>query len=110
MKERNNSLKLFMGILFLLILITLFTPDPDLGLGIWFGGFAILAFIGYYFGSAGCGCNLYCQFAEGWKNKEGWLIFNDRLVCLDWDEYCTKCRVDDSEDYVFDVDLKEAKT
>jgi len=50
-----------------------------------------------------------CPFAEGWKNKEGWLIFNDRLVCLDWDEYCTQCRVDDSEDYVFDIDLKEGK-
>ena len=44
-----------------------------------------------------------CPFAEGWKNQEGWLIFNDKLVCLDWDDYCTKCRTDDSEDYVFDV-------
>ena len=48
-----------------------------------------------------------CPFAEGWKNKEGWLIFNDRLVCLDWDEYCTQCRVDDSEDYVFTVAPEE---
>lgn len=44
-----------------------------------------------------------CPFAKDWKNKEGWFEFNGKLVCLDWDEYCTKCRVDDSEDYVFDV-------
>ena len=45
-----------------------------------------------------------CPFAEGWKNQEGWLVTgNGRLVCLDWDEYCTKCRADDSEDYIFIV-------
>ena len=44
-----------------------------------------------------------CPFADGWRNQEGWFIFNDKLVCLDWDDYCTKCRIDNSEDYVFDV-------
>ena len=41
-----------------------------------------------------------CEFAEGWRNQEGWFIINGRLVCGDWDEFCTKCRVDDSEDYI----------
>jgi len=50
-----------------------------------------------------------CPFAEGWKNREGWLVTgNGRLVCLDWDEYCTKCRVDDSEDYVFVVGVEKS--
>ena len=45
-----------------------------------------------------------CKFAEGWKNQEGWLVLsNGELVCLDWDEYCTKCRVDDSKDWTFAV-------
>ena len=48
-----------------------------------------------------------CKFAEGWKNQEGWLVMsNGKLVCLDWDEYCTECRVDNSKDYVFEVSTK----
>ena len=44
-----------------------------------------------------------CEFAPNWENQEGWLVFGEkrRLVCLDWDEFCTKCRKDDTEDYVF---------
>jgi len=50
-----------------------------------------------------------CPFMEGWRNKAGWLITEDgRLVCLDWDEYCTLCMVDDSRDYVFAVNGDEA--
>jgi hypothetical protein len=49
-----------------------------------------------------------CRFAEGWKNEEGWLVMDDgRLVCLDWDEFCTECRVDDSNDCKFTVNVKE---
>jgi len=44
-----------------------------------------------------------CPFMEGWRNREGWLLFNGKLVCLDWDEYCTLCRVNDEKDYVFEV-------
>ena len=45
-----------------------------------------------------------CPFADGWKNQEGWLVTEKgKFVCLDWDEYCTQCRVDDSEDYIFVV-------
>jgi len=48
-----------------------------------------------------------CKFAEGWKNREGWLVMsNGKLVCLDWDEYCTKCRVDDSKDWTFTVSTR----
>jgi len=44
-----------------------------------------------------------CPFASGWRNREGWLVTEGGLVCLDWDEYCTKCRVDDTQDCVFAV-------
>ena len=45
-----------------------------------------------------------CEFAENWKNQEGWLVTESRkLVCLDWGDFCTKCRVNDSEDYVFAI-------
>jgi len=45
-----------------------------------------------------------CPFAKGWKNEEGWLVTEDgKLVCLDWDAFCTKCRTDDSRDHVFEV-------
>ena len=48
-----------------------------------------------------------CKFMKGWKNKEGWLVTdNGKLVCLDWDEYCVECRVDDSKDYEFRVDIE----
>jgi len=44
-----------------------------------------------------------CPFAKGWINQEGWLVTESgKLVCMDWDDYCTKCRVDDSKDFVFD--------
>ena len=49
-----------------------------------------------------------CKFAEGWKNREGWLMMsNGKLVCLDWDEYCVECRVDDRKDYIFTVSTKQ---
>ena len=44
-----------------------------------------------------------CKFADGWKNKEGWLVLNGKLVCLDWDAYCTECRLDNSNDYIFEL-------
>lgn len=45
-----------------------------------------------------------CFFCEGWKNQEGWLVTdNGKLVCLDWDEYCTECRDNDSKDCTFEV-------
>lgn len=45
-----------------------------------------------------------CEFDDYWTNQEGWLVQDDgKLVCLDWDEYCTKCRVDDSKDCTFTV-------
>ena len=44
-----------------------------------------------------------CPFAEEWRNQEGWLDFNGKLVCLDWDDYCTLCRADEDEDYEFAV-------
>ena len=44
-----------------------------------------------------------CPFVEGWVNQEGWFIFNGKLICLDWDDYCTLCRIDDSNDCEFDV-------
>ena len=45
-----------------------------------------------------------CPFAENWKNQEGWLVLvNGKLVCLDWDEFCTECRTDDSKDCRFEV-------
>jgi hypothetical protein len=45
-----------------------------------------------------------CPFAEGWINEEGWFAAsNGKLVCIDWDEYCTKCRKDDSKDYTFTI-------
>ena len=45
-----------------------------------------------------------CPYADGWKNQEGWLIMdNGKLVCLDFDDYCTECRVDDTKDCVFTV-------
>lgn len=48
-----------------------------------------------------------CPFAENYTNQEGWFTTpNGGLVCLDWDEYCTKCRVDDSKDYTFTVTKK----
>jgi len=51
-----------------------------------------------------------CKFAEDWENQEGWLVMsNGELVCLDWDEYCTKCRVDDSRDWTFTVSAKLSK-
>jgi len=55
-----------------------------------------------------------CPFMEGWRNKAGWLVAEGgRLVCLDWNEYCTLCRVDDSKDVVFEVideNREEAET
>ena len=56
-----------------------------------------------------CQNEINCPFAEGWKNREGWLYFNDKLVCLDWDDYCTLCRVDDGQDYVFDFSNEKVK-
>jgi len=51
-----------------------------------------------------------CKFAEEWKNQEGWLVMsNGELVCLDWDEYCTKCRVDDSKDWTFTVSTRSGE-
>ena len=45
-----------------------------------------------------------CPFMDGWENQEGWLVQeNGNLVCLDWDEYCTLCRKDDSKDCYFEV-------
>lgn len=41
-----------------------------------------------------------CEFADGWKNQEGWFVIQGKLVCADWDEFCTRCRIDDSEDYI----------
>lgn len=41
-----------------------------------------------------------CPYADGWVNREGWLIINGKLVCGDWDDYCTKCRIDNTQDYV----------
>ena len=53
---------------------------------------------------------IICPYADDWKNEEGWLVTDDgKLVCLDWDDYCTGCRVDDSSDYVFTVDKKATK-
>jgi len=45
-----------------------------------------------------------CPFAEGWENQEGWLVAeNGKLVCLDWDAYCSECREGDGKDYVFAI-------
>ena len=45
-----------------------------------------------------------CPFAEGWQNKEGWFVQdNGRLVCADFDDYCTICRKDDNNDFVFGI-------
>jgi hypothetical protein len=45
-----------------------------------------------------------CDFADNCKNKEGWLVVgNGELVCLDRNEYCTKCKADDGEDYTFTI-------
>lgn len=52
-----------------------------------------------------------CPFMEGWKNEEGWLVGEGgELICLDWDTPCTKCRVDDSKDYIFAVDEDVVKS
>lgn len=33
-----------------------------------------------------------CSHAENWKNKEGYFKTPEgRIVCLDWDDFCTKC-------------------
>lgn len=51
-----------------------------------------------------------CEFAEGWENTEGWLVMdNGKLVCADWDEYCTKCRKDDSKDFKIMVTVQPKK-
>lgn len=45
-----------------------------------------------------------CLYYEGWKNEEGWLVLdNGRLICLDWDDFCTECRIDDSKDCTFQI-------
>lgn len=45
-----------------------------------------------------------CEYADNWKNKEGFLVLdNGKIVCLDWDCYCVKCRIDDSKDFIFEV-------
>jgi len=45
-----------------------------------------------------------CPYADNYKNKEGWLVTSSgELVCLDWDDFCVKCRVGDSKDFVFNV-------
>ncbi len=47
-----------------------------------------------------------CPFAEGWENKEGWLIFGDKYVCYDWDDYCTQCMKHDGSDNIFTIGIK----
>ena len=54
---------------------------------------------------------MVCKFAPDYKNVEGWLVStNGELVCLDWDVYCTKCRIDDKTDYVFELSIKDQET
>jgi hypothetical protein len=49
-----------------------------------------------------------CPFFIGWTNKEGWFMGeNGQMVCMDWDDYCTLCRVDDSKDFEFGIDEAE---
>ena len=48
-----------------------------------------------------------CPFAEGWRNQAGWLRFGDRLVCADWDEYCTLCRDGDDRDFDYGLSFEE---
>lgn len=45
-----------------------------------------------------------CPYSLGWINEEGWFVQDDgKLVCLDWDDYCTICRVDDTKDFIFAI-------
>lgn len=72
--------------------------------GLVFGAYVFILWLIGNFGPKDKEPESDCEFAKGWRNTEGWLVMeNGKLVCGDWDEYCTLCRKDDSKDYVIGV-------